>query len=375
MSSRPLAPNAARRMANKLFDELGRADRQRLENLLALLTNGDGDGRMRLGSALTELFPEQERTRALAAFRQFRSRLRNAAREAGVAVELKVDTQTRTAPEQRVCWFEGEDGATQAATRFGHEEAGEVMRVDQGGVELRDGKPVVRYFVSYAHAGDKLKQDLMSRLAIRLQGAKDYFFECWNDRDLIVGEDWDQQIQTAIDQCDLGLLLVSPDFFVSDYISKSELPQFVSAQQSDPEPGKRAVPVALSKLDLSGKTDLKGLERVQIFHDSAGRAFQECTGNNNKDAFAHELFLQIIRIVDKYFPSPSQPTPSTPSPNTREQRDRLARRSLETYFDAGSFVRTKGVSRSLDKLEHPEKRQPHPGERRDALDFLSEWVV
>ena len=96
-----LLRDAAARAAHTLATTMSPLERTRLERLLALASPA---GLIRLSDALTTLFPEHDRAGALTAFRQYRVRLRLAARDT-TGLELRTDGQTRTAPEHRWCWF------------------------------------------------------------------------------------------------------------------------------------------------------------------------------------------------------------------------------------------------------------------------------
>jgi hypothetical protein len=108
-----------------------------------------------------------------------------------------------------------------------------------------DRKRTVCYFVSFSRRDKRLKDDLLSRLEDRFGAAKRYRFDGWQDKDIELGSDWDHQIQAAIGECDFGLLLVTPAFLGSDYISTHELPHFVADEPLRPTARKRAIPVAL----------------------------------------------------------------------------------------------------------------------------------
>ena len=186
-------------------------------------------------------------------------------------------------------------------------------RVDA--TEKYNGKPVIRYFVSYSHDDEdkKLKADLLKRLKQSLDIASDYCFELWDDAEILPGERWHQQIQHAIDRCHFGLLLVSKAFLGSAYIKNHELPAFVASDLLNPEPEKRVIPVALKRVPIDRSIDLKGLEHLQIFHDSAGKTFQERSGRT-RDEFTEALFQQILKIVRRHGASPPGPTSQDANP-------------------------------------------------------------
>jgi len=170
--------------------------------------------------------------------------------------------------------------------------------------EIRDRKPVIRYFVSYAHDDKNLKDKLLKPLKQHLAIAKDYCFEAWDDSEILAGEHWHERIQAAIAHCQFGLLLVTPAFLGSTYIQDHELRAFVASNLVDPEPGKWAIPVALKPIPFDGSIDLKGLEQLQVFRDGAEKAFNACSTSRTRDKFALELFQQILKIVKRYAPSP-----------------------------------------------------------------------
>ena len=159
------------------------------------------------------------------------------------------------------------------------------------------GKQNVRYFISYAHGDKPLKEDCLKRLGPLLHCAKTYEFIPWDDGDIVVGEDWFSSITHAIQQCDFGLLLVSPAFLSSSFISAHELPKFLPSSSSGY--AKRAVPVALKPIDFSRDFDLKGLEHMQIFRDADGKAFQQRSTGNTKDEWVRQLFQKIIQVASK----------------------------------------------------------------------------
>lgn len=92
------------------------------------------------------------------------------------------------------------------------------------------------------------------------------------------------------------MLLISPSFLSSSYITQKVLPTFVN--------GKACVPVMLAKVDLE-RHDLKGLETRQIFMLNRDkfkhpRAYGELK-KKRRDDFIFELFQAIENKLDKQF--------------------------------------------------------------------------
>jgi hypothetical protein len=156
----------------------------------------------------------------------------------------------------------------------------------------------VTLFVSYAHSNRLLASDLLRRLRELLAPSRSYDYKLWQDTAILVGEDWEQRILAARDQCDLGLLLISPAFLGSRFIGEQELPMFVSGR-------KASVPVMLQPVDFV-RHDLKGLERQQIFRlhypgFSEPRSYGECRSKRRAD-FAMALFRAIEDKLDETLP-------------------------------------------------------------------------
>ena len=75
-------------------------------------------------------------------------------------------------------------------------------------------------FFSYSHADEGLRDQLEKQLAmLKRQGV----IETWHDRRIGAGEDIGQSIDEQINQDDIILLLVSPDFLASNYCYDIEM--------------------------------------------------------------------------------------------------------------------------------------------------------
>lgn len=73
----------------------------------------------------------------------------------------------------------------------------------------------LRLFLSYARADAALKQRFDVHLAGLKRSGK---ISTWSDSDLDPGVEWDQAIKQRLEEADVILLLISPDFMASDYI-------------------------------------------------------------------------------------------------------------------------------------------------------------
>jgi hypothetical protein len=151
-------------------------------------------------------------------------------------------------------------------------------------------KQDVHVFVSYARANKDLASRFLRRFREQTEASKRFRYVFWQDGSILVGEDWQKAIQNALDNSDLGLLLISPAFLGSQYITEEELPRFVGGR------AKPVIPVMLQPIDTE-LHDLKGLEDRQIFSLDRPtfqdpKAFADCKGAR-RDEFALELFRRV----------------------------------------------------------------------------------
>lgn len=152
-------------------------------------------------------------------------------------------------------------------------------------------KAKVRFFVSYAHFDERECVRFLELLKVQMAPSARYEFELWDDRAILVGETWKREIRQAIDECDVGLLLVSPSFLASEFIGNEELPQFVGDES------KPAIPVEIHDVDFK-RHDLKGLDRQQLFRLDRVKSFFKCTGQQ-RIQFAEQLYAQIEERLNR----------------------------------------------------------------------------
>lgn len=78
----------------------------------------------------------------------------------------------------------------------------------------------LKLFISYTHADEVMKTELEKQLFALKHSGK---IEVWQDRELMGGDSWDENIRKELNEADIVLLLISPDFINSQYIWDKEL--------------------------------------------------------------------------------------------------------------------------------------------------------
>lgn len=88
------------------------------------------------------------------------------------------------------------------------------------GLANAPGSKALTLFISYSHADESLKNELLKHLA-PLKRLK--LIEAWHDRKLKAGDDLDHEISTNLEKSDIAVFLLSVDFINSQYCYDVEL--------------------------------------------------------------------------------------------------------------------------------------------------------
>lgn len=98
-------------------------------------------------------------------------------------------------------------------------------------------------FFSYAHADEAMRDQIEKQLyTLKRQGV----IATWHDRHIKAGEDFEQAIDDHINQDEIILLLVSPDFIASDYCYEIEMQRAIERHEADEA---TVIPVVLRACD------------------------------------------------------------------------------------------------------------------------------
>lgn len=152
-----------------------------------------------------------------------------------------------------------------------------------------------KIFISYSHDDQAWFEDLKGRL-VPLQ--RRHGFEIWDDSQLRAGQDWHAEIQKALGETKLALLLVSPNFMKSDYIDKHEVRTLLEAQARSE--GLIIAPLHLRHVDIDDYPELK---RPQALNNPA----QPLERLKEKLADLDEEFVKISLKIKQLMQAPASP--------------------------------------------------------------------
>lgn len=178
----------------------------------------------------------------------------------------------------------------------------------------------------------------------------------WDDRDIIIGKDWDKTIKQNLAESNIGLLLISPSFLESEYIKNIEVPKLIE---------KGILPVGLIKVKTSQLKKLTGLEKKQLFR-LTGSFYADCTD----DEVVTEQFLdRLVEEIELRLQDESKE--KTSSNKLLQKLDMLQAKNNFDSYHAGNFQQGRARETDLQSVNNqPEKitnSQP-------ILDTLLNWV-
>ena len=145
----------------------------------------------------------------------------------------------------------------------------------------------LKIFISYAHEDSKFKDDLVIMLASMQRRG---IIDAWQDRRIEPGDEWYQEIEQAMNQCDLALMLVSKNFLASRFIQDEELPHLLERRRAE---GMRVVPVIIRPCMWNSEPVLQDLQALP----QDGRAvitFPEETGERD------QVWVEIAQVIEDH---------------------------------------------------------------------------
>lgn len=126
------------------------------------------------------------------------------------------------------------------------DEPGSQNKPDQISVQSSSGATPIKVFISYAHRDEDFRLELNDHLSnLQRQG----LIAGWHDRQIVPGQEWADQIDQALNEAQIILLLVSARFLASDYCHDKEMGRAIERHNA-----KEAVviPIILSACDWQG---------------------------------------------------------------------------------------------------------------------------
>ncbi len=98
-------------------------------------------------------------------------------------------------------------------------------------------KPTI--FISYAHED----HEWLARLRVHLKGLENIgLLDFWDDGRIEAGEDWFESIEAAMEKSSIAILLISPHFLASKFITTQEVPSLLAKRE---KAGMKIIPLLI----------------------------------------------------------------------------------------------------------------------------------
>jgi hypothetical protein len=165
-------------------------------------------------------------------------------------------------------------------------------------------KKNIRIFISYSHKDESYKDELITHLAgLKRAG----YIESWDDRKILPGQQWNDEIANSLNNANLILFLLSADFIASEYVYKVEIQ---AAKEKYKRQEATIVPIIIRGCDFpnSSLSNFQALPKI-------GQAIN--TLNNRDDAWMNVINeLKRIIIGEDPVESPTENSGVFPTPGT-----------------------------------------------------------
>lgn len=143
----------------------------------------------------------------------------------------------------------------------------------------------IHLFYSYSHKDEYLRNELETHLKLlQRQG----LIQSWTDRQIEVGEEWENKINEKLERADIILLLISADYLASDYCYGVEMARALALHDKGQV---IVIPIILRSVNLSNLP----FSRIQMLPGD-GKAV---TSWSDRDSAWRNISEGIERVIEK----------------------------------------------------------------------------
>jgi hypothetical protein len=182
----------------------------------------------------------------------------------------------------------------------------------------------MKVFISYSHRDAQVLERLHVHLAsLRREG----LIEEWFDRDILAGDVLDAEIDRELEEAEMFLLLISPDFIASDYCVDKEMRRALERHEVGTA---RVVPVIIEPCDWASIGMLRRLKAVP----EDGLPISEWANANN--AYLN-IIQELRRVISTELRSTKKVDKADSSQASKEAPARYRIRRDFDEIDRGEF--------------------------------------
>jgi len=145
-------------------------------------------------------------------------------------------------------------------------------------------------FISYSRDDEEWLRRLQVFLTPAFRAGRLKF---WDDTNIRMGDSWRAEIQAAIDRARVAVLLVSPNFLISEFIATDEFPKILQAARRD---GLKIVWILLSTAPYEMTSVGRVIQEIQCAHP-VNRPLDMMA-----DPERNQIFTKFVRDLIELFP-------------------------------------------------------------------------
>ena len=162
----------------------------------------------------------------------------------------------------------------------------------------KKGLTINKIFISYSSDDRDLRKSFEQRLKKYLTSAKNKYDSIWSDVEIRAGSNWNETIQIALQQSNIGILLISQTFLSSGYCMGDEFIQMLERQKAG---GYTIVPILVRQCDFQDDPKLKVIQFVTVYKSEYGIT----DISDKKELLPYEDLVEVEkpneRLLNRYF--------------------------------------------------------------------------
>ncbi len=118
---------------------------------------------------------------------------------------------------------------------------------------------------------------------------RDELIDIWSDKRIKPGQIWNKEIEKALEEAKIAILLVTADFLASDYVSEKELPLLIKASADE---GVTIVPIFIKPANLN---KFENITRYQGVNTPSITILDMAENDQEK------TFVKLSEAVEQYY--------------------------------------------------------------------------
>ena len=243
---------------------------------------------------------------------------------------------------------------------------------DQISVQSSSGATPIKVFISYAHRDEDFRLELNDHLSnLQRQG----LIAGWHDRQIVPGQEWADQIDQALNDAQIILLLVSARFLASDYCHDKEMGRAIERHNT-----KKAVviPIILSACDWQGTpfSKLQALPKdakpIKSWNDR-DEAWLDVVRGLRKVIENLRRATQTVEARPAVAPAPAQPMPPAEPPSVTELDFRGKQKLVDALLGCDCLNTPQSRDQIIDALPAAisSRINRHSNSKQDVLSIVN----